>query len=418
MTSNPDRILHVPRRFSQHEWGGTEAVITNLCLAQQTMDLRPEIHTSLALAKTHNEIFKNIPVHRYPYCYPFFGLSQKEKDQLDKKGGNLLSLSLYRAMRKARNVRIYHAHVTKRTGGSVLKAAQLAKRPCVVTLHGNMFDVPKSEADDVVASQQGHFEWGRAFGAYFRSRQMLDEVDAVLCVGFSEYEKAKQILDPKRVHFLPNGVHPEQFQYTESQRNEARSKLGFREDAFIYGCISRIDPQKNQDLLIDAFCQLAADQPITCLVICGPVTSASYATKLQQKIDRSGFADRIQLLPPVAPDSAAKVGLFAALDTFVLPSRHEPFGIVILEAWSAGKPVIAAKVGGLARLITDRKTGLHFTSGNVEELTARMLHMLKEDGFRTSSVQVAQDEIKENYTWSQVAQQLEKIYQQAEEKYL
>ncbi|MGK0309526.1 MAG: hypothetical protein ACJAYS_000344, partial [Lentimonas sp.] len=37
-------------------------------------------------------------------------------------------------MRKAEGVRIYHAHVTKRTGASVLKAAQLAKRPCVVTL--------------------------------------------------------------------------------------------------------------------------------------------------------------------------------------------------------------------------------------------------------------------------------------------
>ncbi|MGZ0655064.1 glycosyltransferase family 4 protein [Coraliomargarita sp. W4R72] len=415
-TSN--RILHIPRRFSQDEWGGTEAVVTNLCASQLEMGMRPEIHTSLALSETRKEDFRGFPIFRYDYCYPFLGLSAEEKHQLDKKGGNLLSWPLYRALRRAPDVRIFHAHVTKRTGASVLKAAKLAKRPCVVTLHGNMFDVPKAEADEVVASQQGHFEWGRVFGAYFGSRAMLDEVDAILCVGYSEYEKAKEALGAERVHFLPNGVHPERFEASEAERATARAELGFEADSFIYGCISRLDPQKNQLLLIEAFTTIAQQNPKAGLLICGPMTNADYAAKLEAAAQASGYADRIRILPPVTPDTAEHRGRFAALDCFVLPSRHEPFGIVVLEAWAAGKPVIAANVGGLQRLVTDGQTGLKFESGQSAELINCMQQIANQPKLRVALTQAAQAEVKRSYTWPQIARQLEEIYQQVEAKYL
>lgn len=418
MYTAPKRILHVPRRFSLEEWGGTEAVIKNICLAQSESGLIPEIHTSLALSTKHIEQMGTVPIHRYPYCYPFLGLDKAARHQLDKKGGNLLSWSLYRALRKAKNVRIFHAHVTKRTGASVLKAARLAKRPCVVTLHGNMFDVPASEAEDVIAPQQGHFEWGKLFGAYFGSRQMLEQVDAVLCVGFSEYEKASNAIGQERVHFLPNGVHPERIKAHPGEREKARTNLGLSEDSFLIGCISRIDPQKNQKLLIEAFAQLAAEDPKLELVICGPKTNVIYYQKLVSLIERSGHNHRIRLLPPVEPDSPAHRGLFAALDCFTLPSRHEPFGIVVLEAWAAGCPVIAAKVGGLQKLIRHEDNGLHFTSGNVAELAQQIKRMRTDADFRHRSNQSGQKDIANRYTWTKINEQLETIYQQTEAKYI
>lgn len=415
--SSVNRILHVPRRFSLDEWGGTEAVITNICEAQLEAGLRPEIHTSLALSDITEEAFRQVPVHRYNYCYPFLGLSPEDRHQLDKKGGNLLSWPLYRAMHKAEDVRVYHAHVTKRTGASVLKAARQNNRPCVVTLHGNMFDVPKIEAVDVVAPQEGKFEWGRLFGAYFGSRSMLDEVDAVLCVGFSEYEKASEKLGKDRVHFLPNGVHPNRFHARDAERQSKRDELGFGDDDFVFGCISRLDPQKDQLLLIEAFNRLQADHPKIGLVLCGPQTNASYVKKLEDAAQASPAAEKIRILPPVTPDTVDHRSLFASLDCFTLPSRHEPFGIVVLEAWSAGKPVIASEVGGLARLVNHEKTGLHFKPGSVEALTASMKRMLQDDALRSETVASAQAEVKERYTWQGIANQLESIYQEVESKY-
>src|SRR5579862_9067903 len=105
-----NRILHVPRRFVTHEWGGTETVLAELAREQIARGWRPEIHTSLALSKTRNELCKGIPVRRYPYCYPFLGLDAAQRAQLDKKGGNLISLGLFRSLACAQGVRLYHAH--------------------------------------------------------------------------------------------------------------------------------------------------------------------------------------------------------------------------------------------------------------------------------------------------------------------
>ena len=141
------RILHVPRRFSQEEWGGTESVILNFCRQQQAMGLVPEIHTSQALCKVRRETWRDIPIFRYRYCYPFLGLTPEDRAALDKKGGNLLSTELFWKLLFRPDVRIYHAHVLKRMGGAVYRAARLRRKPFVVSLHGNVFDVPKDESD-------------------------------------------------------------------------------------------------------------------------------------------------------------------------------------------------------------------------------------------------------------------------------
>jgi Glycosyl transferase 4-like domain len=153
-----DRILHVPRRFVAHEWGGTETVIASLAQEQLRQGWRPEVHTSLALAKTPREEWNGVPVRRYRYCYPFFGLSAAQKLQMDKKGGNLLSLPLFSALALAGRVRIFHAHALKRLGGEVFTAAQIRKRPFVVTLHGGVFDVPAAELSQMMESQSGKLE--------------------------------------------------------------------------------------------------------------------------------------------------------------------------------------------------------------------------------------------------------------------
>ena len=165
---NEQRILHVPRRFVAHEWGGTETVIASLAFEQQRQGWRPEVHTSLALTTVRREEWNGVPVRRYTYCYPFFGLNAAQKAQMDKKGGNLLSLPLFFALARAKNVRIFHAHALKRLGGEVFTAARLQKKPFVVTLHGGVFDVPAAELDQMMAAQVGKWEWGKAFGAIFR----------------------------------------------------------------------------------------------------------------------------------------------------------------------------------------------------------------------------------------------------------
>jgi glycosyltransferase involved in cell wall biosynthesis len=411
------RILHIPRRFAIDEWGGTESVIFNLCKQQQAAGQQPEIHTSRALAPTPREVWRGIPIRRYRYCYPFLGLSTDDIRALDKKGGNLLSLDLFWHLLAARDVRIYHAHVLKRMGGSVLTAARLRRKPFVATLHGNVFDVPPAEAASIVEAQQGHFEWGKPFGALFRSRHLLDEADAVLCVGFSEYEHAKAALGHDRVHHLPNGVTPESF--ADGDRAAGRAALGWPADAIGFGCLSRIDPQKNQLLLVEAFAALVAAQPDRPfrLLLGGPVTAPAYHQEILDLIRRHRLEALVTLHPAVVAESALHRDLLTALDAFVLPSRHEPFGIVILEAWATGLPVIASNIGGLQKLVAHERDGLHFPPGEAAALTAAMARLAADPDLRRALAAAGHAKMTDQYTWRAVNARLETIYQLAETRH-
>jgi hypothetical protein len=124
-----DRILHVPRRFVTHEWGGTETVIASLAQEQLRQGWRPEVHTSLALTKRSREEWNGVPVRRYRYCYPFVGLSAAQKLQMDKKGGNLLSLPLFSALALAGGARVFHAHALKGLGARSSRRRRSANDP-------------------------------------------------------------------------------------------------------------------------------------------------------------------------------------------------------------------------------------------------------------------------------------------------
>ncbi len=408
----PAVIVHVPRRFALNEWGGTESVIAHLCQEQRNAGFQPEIHTSQALAKKPHEVWRDIPIHRYRYTYPFTGLSHEEKQALDKKGGNLLSFSLFARLLRLRNVRLFHAHVTKRMGATVGTVARLKKKPLVVTLHGNMFDVPKAEADSLVAAQKGHFEWGRPFGLLLGSRHLLQRADAVICVGHSEFEAARKHLSHQRIYHLPNGVDPDAL--AGGDRIAARKQLGIAEDDFCFGCISRLDPQKNQSLLVEAFEHLSLQHKQAHLILCGPTTNPRYAELIKRQIEESPAKQQIHLLPAVEAESQEHRDLLAALDCFVLPSRHEPFGIVILEAWAAKKPVIAADVGGLQRLVDHERNGLKFAPDSTEALTSCMLRMIRDVRLRESAAEAGRQEVHSHYTWKQIGELQENIYQQAE----
>ncbi len=405
-------IIHVPRRFVEHEWGGTESVIVNLVREQFAAGWRPEIFTSLALSDRPRESLGAVPVRRFPYCYPFFGLSAKQRHAMDKKGGNLLSWSLLLGLMRAPNVRIYHAHTAKRLGGIVRTAARLRRRPYVITLHGGMFDVPAEEYAQLIENQAGKVEWGRIAGALLGSRRVLRDADAVICVSRSEAEKARASLGHDRVFHLPNGVDSARFE--RGSRTAFREKHSIPADARVILCLSRIDPQKDQRLLVEAFDYLAATDPKLHLVFAGPVTAADYLATLDRRITASPYANRIRRLSSLSPTGTDLPDALHAADVFALASRHEPFGIVVLEAWSAGLPVVASSAGGLRDLITPEETGLLFEPGEVGQCARAIGRMLTTPSLAAKCAVAGRRLAREHYAWPCIASALEAIYRGAE----
>lgn len=409
------RILHVPRRFVAEEWGGTETVLLEISRHQQRAGWLPEIFTSLALSKVKSETFAGIPVRRFRYCYPFFGLSEVEKILLDKKGGSLIAPGMFSALLRAKNVRLFHAHTMARLCGQVRTIARLRKKPYLVSVHGGAFDSPVTEIKSMARPTEGKLEWGKPIGALLGSRRVLEDADHIICVGQAELDEARKKISHDRISYLPNGVDPAKF--ARGDGPAFRRKHGIPDGAFLIVNISRIDAQKNQFALLEAFAKLHARQPDSFLLLMGPETQAEYAEKLRSYIHGHELNSAVKLAPGVRTDDPDLVNAYHACDVFALPSVHEPFGIVVLEAWSAGKPVVVSRAGGLRTFIKQDETGLFFdpqAADAVAKLAENLELLMAQPLLRQRLGEAGLREVKARYDWSVIGASLEYIYQAAE----
>ena len=413
--ASPNRILHVPRRSVAEEWGGVETVVLELSRQQQQHGLHPEIVTSMALATSRRDQIEGVPVLRFPYFYPYFGLTESARMALDKKGGNLVSWSLLYYLFRAQGVRLFHAHALKRLGAEVRTAARWRKLPYLVTLHGGFFDVPQEELKQLTQAAGKGYEWGKAIGAVLGSRRLLEDADLVVCIGRSEYEKARVAISHDRIALLGNGVNPDRFATGNGAR--FRQAQGIGPDEFLIMSISRIDAQKNQAQLIEAFAEIHRKLPRTRLVLLGPVTQPAYADRLRERIQELGLAGAALLLPAISHQDPALSDAYHACDLFVLPSMHEPFGIVVLEAWSCHKPVVVSRIGGLCDLVREGENGLFFdpnAAGGTHQLAACMETLALQSELGRRLGQLGHQEVLSRYAWTRVSEQMEQLYQRAE----
>ena len=402
------KIIQIPRRFVTHEWGGTETTILQTSRALQRSGHEVAIFTSLALSDRHDEVVQGVAVRRFPYSYPFFGLTADDRRDMDKKGGNLLSLSLLSGLVREPEVDMLHAHTGKRLGGIVRTAAHLRRIPYVVTLHGGYFEVPKGEMEQMLAPIRNRVEWGRVFGAMLGSRRVLEDAAAVLCVGGDEYSTAKSMLPAQRVELLPNGVDCDLF--AKGDATSFRAAHGISPSRRIVLCVSRIDYQKNQIGLVEAMARVQEPVPEVHLVLLGPVTVAGYQERLLARIADLGLTERVTLVPGLRPDDPMLPAAYHAAEVFCLPSLHEPFGIVILEAWAAGRPVVAARVGGIPSFTRDGEDIIHCDPGDADDLAARLVQVLQDPGLAARIAAAGKAKARRDFAWSAIAERLMNIY--------
>lgn len=168
----------------------------------------------------------------------------------------------------------------------------------------------------------------------------------------------------KDVFSQPNCIDIDDLQQQQYDRETARRKLGIPADCFMIATAGRLHYEKDQETLIRAFAKSCGQMKGAKLYIFG---SGPLEHNLKEMIIELNMADRIKLTKFVPRLSR----LFAAFDLFVLPSRIEPFGLVLLEAMAAGIPVISSKSGGGIEVVGNED--LLFEIGDVDGLGNKIL---------------------------------------------
>ncbi len=404
------KVVHVPRRFCRNDWGGTETVILNTIKRLEELGVEGEIYTTKALDPTVEETIEGVRVRRFDYFYPFLGLDEQARLDMDKKGGNLFSFSLLKALLREADADLLHAHTGKRLGGIVRTAARIKGIPYVVSVHGGHIEIPAEELDTLAAPRRHTFEWGRVLGLLVGSRRVMQDADAVICVGRNEYEKLARAYPDTRVEYIPNGVDTAWF--ASGDGAAFRRTLGLAPDDYVILTVGRIDPQKNQRMLIEAMPAVLERIPSAKLVLVGPVTLAGYERELDELVERLGLRGKVFFAGGIPAGDRRLADAYHAADVFVLPSRHEPFGIVVLEAWSAGLPVVASAVGGIPHFTEDGGDCLLFAPGDAAAMVGCILELRNAPRLARTLAERGRLKAADEYDWSRIAVRVKRLYEE------
>lgn len=403
------KSIQIPRRFTRNAWGGTETVVLETSKRLNALGHEAKILCPRALDPVREEQIEGVSVTRLPYFYPYAGLSVESRAQMDRKGGNLFSSRLLGRLLVDREAEIFHAHTGKRLGGIVRLAARMRGIPYVVSLHGGAYDVPGGEAASWTEPSRGAFEWGRVLGLLVGSRRVLSDAAAVVCLGEHERRLVEAAHPGTRVVVLPNGVDPGRFE--SGHESGLRARLGVDPSDELLLVAGRIDPQKNQGLALDVLMALQAKRPSLRLAFMGPVTSPAYQDELKRRIEGSGLRNRVTFFE-AAQGSTDLADAYRAADLVLVPSVHEPFGIVVLEAWASSRPVVAGRVGGLVDLMEDGRDGCLVDPRDIHAWTAAVDHLLNHRPTARSMAGEGRAKALRHYTWDSITSRLLRLYEE------
>ena len=392
------KIAHIVRRFTFSEWGGTESVVWHIVRQQKAQGLTPEILCTSALDKAGTEIVEGVTIRRFPYFYPYFPMPAKDRLALDKKGGNPFSPGLMKCL-KSGDYDIFHIHAGARLANCAMKLGKELGTPCIMSLHGGSCAIPEQEMALMLKPLKHKFSYGGIIDRLCNLRKVPEsQADLLLALSKEEVEKLQSRFSGAKVELFPNGILHREL----PEVGDFKEKYNIPVDKRIVLCISRIDYQKNQKILLEVL-KAHAD---THLLLIGPVTAAWYLEELQKEADKLQIRDRLTVIPGLAPDSQELLQALKSADCFILPSRHEPFGIAALEALDAGVPLIASAVGGLRDFLVDGKNALLFEDNNVHSLLESFSRL---DACRTTIIAGGKATAAE-YNWQSISARLSDIY--------
>lgn len=135
-----------------------------------------------------------------------------------------------------------------------------------------------------------------------------------------------------------------------------------KEEEFTFVCVGRLNSDKNQDLLIEAFDLFVKEFPHSKLLIIG--TGPSY-NLLCEMVKEKGLSDRVLVMGYI--DNSLLPGIFNKSHCFVLPSNFETFGVVYIEALACGLPVIANETSKYNGIVTT-SNGIALDIINIDSL--------------------------------------------------
>ncbi|HZT90063.1 MAG TPA: glycosyltransferase [Stellaceae bacterium] len=172
-------------------------------------------------------------------------------------------------------------------------------------------------------------------------------------------------------------------------------------DPPVIGAMGRFVAKKGFAVLIEALARLAADGLAFRAVIAG---AGAEADSLRALVRVRGLGQRVEL--PGWQDD--KPRFFAAIDVFALPSHHEPFGVVLIEAMAQALPIVTTASEGPSQIVSDGHDGVIVPTDDPAALAAALAGLLRDPEAAAAMGARAYDTARSNYDLPLLAERLDR----------
>jgi glycosyltransferase involved in cell wall biosynthesis len=205
----------------------------------------------------------------------------------------------------------------------------------------------------------------------------------------------------RRIEPVTHGIDREAFVASLVSRTEARARLGVDDDEVVVLTIANLRTEKALDVLLDAAKLAVGTDPAVRFAVIG---QGPLHSELRARHERLGLGDRVRLLGYV-PDAAT---LLRGADMFCLSSRFEGLPVAVMEAMTAGVPVIATAVGGIPEHV-DPTCGRLVEPGRPDALAGAVLELAADTELRTRLGTAAQQR-SERFDATAAVARIEAVY--------
>lgn len=236
-------------------------------------------------------------------------------------------------------------------------------------------------------------------------RRLLASADRILASS-PRYAETSPFLQPnrERVEVVPLGIEPDRFRGID--RQAARARLAPIGDRPLLAFVGRLRYYKGLHVLLEALALL----PDVGLLVAGTGAEGKH---LHRQAEQLGVERRVIWLGDVSEEDLPLV--YASCDLFVLPStaRSEAYGLVLLEAMAAGRPVISTELGtGTSWINEDGVTGRVVPPGDPNALAEAARLLLSDPQMLSDMGRAASQRVDEKFTADRMVEHIETIYEE------
>ena len=375
------RIAIFASAFHPH-MGGVEELCRQLAHEYQARGLEVIVLTNRwPRDLPASEFYESIPVFRPAMRTPDGGWKSKLSYVLTTRAVQRQTQAILRQNR----IDLVHVQCVGCNAFYAVKAAEALRLPLVVTLQGELsMDATGLFRRSAFARDTLRRAVEQAAAVTACSRQTLTEVEEFLGAPLGS-----------KGCVIYNGIKAEDF-------GKVRPFASLR--PYVLG-IGRHVTQKGFDVLLRAMARVFRQTAWP-----GDLVLAGHGpehARLQALAAELGIAGRVVF--PGKMERANVPALFAGCELFVLPSRHEPLGIVNLEAMAAGKPVVATRVGGVPEIVTEGTNGLLVAPESPEEMGEAIFKLLRDKNLGLKMGACGRAKACE-FTWDTIAAQYLEVY--------